>query len=299
MTLLVLGGVLLVAAAVLRSVDSRLIALARVFNILGPLLILGAALLSALVAVDAGVIGVVKLFGKVSPEVLAPGLHLVNPLANVVHVDGKTRNYTMSAIHDEGALQGDDAIRALTSDGLEVVIDMTVLYRVVPSEAPKLLSEVGVNYEENVIRPIARSRVRDAAVYYQAVQLYTEKRDEFQVKITESITAELAARSIVVEGVLLRNLSLPASVKTTIESKIQAEQESQKMVFVLQKEQQEAERKRVEAQGIADYQRIIAASLNDNQLRYEQIKAYKELATSANAKVIVMNGDTPIILGGL
>ncbi len=297
MPFFVLGGVLLVAAVVIRASDARLAPLARVFNILGPLMMLGAAIVSATVAVDAGVIGVVKLFGKVSPDVLAPGLHFVNPLATVVHVDGKTRNYTMSALHDEGLKQGDDAIRALTSDGLEVIIDMTVLYRVLPSEAPKLLSEVGINYEENVIRPIARSRVRDAAVYYQAVQLYTEKRDEFQLKITESITSELASRSIVVESVLVRNLSLPASVKTTIEGKIQAEQESQKMVFVLQKEQQEAERKRVEAQGIADYQRIVSASLNDNQLRYEQIKAYKELATSANAKVIVLNGDTPIILG--
>jgi len=168
---------------------------------------------------------------------------------------------------------------------------------VISAEAPALLSEVGPDYEGVLVRPISRSRIRDATVYYQAVQLYTEKRDEFQSRIASTIKADFASRHIELEGLLIRNISLPAAVKTTIEGKIQAEQESQKMVFILDKERQEAERKRIEAQGIADGQRILTESLNDKLLRYEQIKAFREVATSQNAKVIVMNSDSaPLIL---
>ena len=133
--------------------------------------------------------------------------------------------------------------------------------------------------------------------FYDAVSLYSTKRDEFQQRIFKTIEADFKSRGLVLEQLLIRNINLPASVKATIESKINAEQDAQKMVFVLQKEKQEAERKRVEAQGIADYQRIITSTLTDKQLQYEMIKAQKEIATSSNAKVIIMNGkNTPLIL---
>jgi regulator of protease activity HflC (stomatin/prohibitin superfamily) len=296
MFLVILGLVLAIVGRALRAADRSLQTAGKVLGALGPMLVVAGLLLSAAVVVEVGTVGVIKLFGKVNPDVIEPGLHLVNPLANVVEVDVRTRNYTMSAVHDEGQKAGDDAIRALTSDGLEVVIDVTVLYRVTAVEAPRLLSEVGLDYEDVIVRPIARSRIRDATVYYQAVQLYTEKRDEFQLRVSDAITNELKARGIVVESLLVRNIALPESVKASIEEKIRAEQDSQKMVFVLQKESQEAERKRVEAQGIADYQRIMSSNLGDNQLRYEQIKAMRDLATSANAKVIVMSPNTPVIL---
>lgn len=296
MLLVILGLVLTIVGRALRAADRSVQAVGKVLGALGPMLVVAGLLLSAAVVVEAGTVGVVKLFGKVADDVLEPGLHLVNPLANVVEVDVRTRNYTMSSVRDEGRQAGDDAIRALTSDGLEVVIDVTVLYRVLPTDAPSLLTEVGLAYEDVIVRPIARSRIRDATVYYQAVQLYTEKRDEFQLRVSDAITSELKTRGILVESLLIRNIALPESVKAAIEEKIRAEQDSQKMVFVLQKESQEAERKRVEAQGISDYQRIMSINLGDNQLRYEQIKAMRELATSANAKVIVMSNDTPVIL---
>ena len=109
---------------------------------------------------------------------------------------------------------------------------------------------------------------------------------------------EFQKRGIMLENLLVRNIKLPQSVKTSIEEKISAEQDAQKMEFVLQKEKQEAERKRVEAQGIADYQRIINTGLTKNQLQYEQIKAYKEMATSKNAKIIVIPNKTPVIFDG-
>jgi regulator of protease activity HflC (stomatin/prohibitin superfamily) len=160
-----------------------------------------------------------------------------------------------------------------------------------------LLQETGADYENKIVRPITRTRIRDNAVYYEAIALYSTKRDEFQQRIFKSIESDFNKRGLTLENLLIRNITLPASVRTTIEQKINAEQEAQKMQFVLQKEKQEAERKRVEAQGISDYQRIISESLTDRQLQYESIKAQLEIAKSANAKVIFMGkGNTPVIL---
>ena len=248
--------------------------------------------------IDAGNVGVQSLFGKVQPEVLESGLHFINPLLEVEKMDVKTQNYTMSAIASEGDKSGDDAIRVLSADGLEVVIDLTILYRVVPAEAPRLYREVGLDFKNVVVRPITRTKIRDNAVYYDAVALYSGKRDEFQIKISQSIEKDFKSRGLLLEQLLIRNISLPQSVKTAIESKINAEQESQKMQFVLQKERQEADRKRVEAQGIADYQRIINSELSDKLLQYESIKAQKEIALSPNAKVIIMGKGNPQVLIG-
>jgi regulator of protease activity HflC (stomatin/prohibitin superfamily) len=222
---------------------------------------------------------------------------MINPLMEVSRLDIKTQNYTMSGLHDEGEKMGDDAIRVLTADGLEVTIDLTVLFRLSEADAPRLVRETGVNYVDKIVRPLTRTKIRDNSVYYEAVALYSSKRDEFQNRIFKSIEDDFKKRGLFLEQLLVRNITLPQSVKTTIEGKINAEQESQKMQFILQKEKQEAERKRVEAQGIADYQRIINQGLTDQQLQYEQIKALKEIALSQNAKIVVMGkGNTPLIL---
>jgi regulator of protease activity HflC (stomatin/prohibitin superfamily) len=158
-----------------------------------------------------------------------------------------------------------------------------------------------IGFGKEVDESIDKDKVHsDNAVYYTAVDLYSTKRDEFQSRIFKTIEANLKERGFVLEQLLVRNITLPATVKASIEEKIKAEQEAQKMQFVLQKEKQEAERKRVEAQGIADYQRIISSGLGDKQLQYEQIQAMKGLMTSPNAKVIIMGGSgkTPIILDG-
>ena len=260
------------------------------------IIVLGISI-SSVVQIDAGQVGVKKLFGKVQNDVLSSGLHVINPLVDVITLDVKTQNYTMSGAQDERMSAADDAIHVLTSDGLEVVIDLTVLYRLVPSEAPKLIKEIGADYKDKIVRPISRTKIRDNAVYYQAIELYSTKRDEFQNRIFKSIESDFKTRGLLLEQLLVRNITLPQSVRSTIEQKINAEQEAQKMQFILQKEKQEAERKRVEAQGIADYQRIINQGLTEQQLQYEQIKALKEIATSQNAKVIVMGkNNTPVIL---
>jgi regulator of protease activity HflC (stomatin/prohibitin superfamily) len=248
--------------------------------------------------IDAGKVGVQSLYGNVQSDILESGLHVINPLLDVTDFDIQTQNYTMSAIHAEGAQEGDDAIRVLSNDGLEVVIDLTVLYRITPADAPIIFKQIGVDYTDKIVRPVTRTRIRDNAVYYDAVALYSTKRNEFQQRIFKSIEDDFKKRGLILEQLLIRNINLPNSVKLSIESKINAEQDAQKMTFILQKEKQEAERKRVEAQGIADYQRIISMGLTDKQLQYEQIKAQKELAASPNTKIIFMNGkgNTPVIL---
>ena len=238
--------------------------------------------------VEPGMVGVQKLFGKVSNNTLESGLNLVNPLVKVVMFDTRTENYTMSGIRDEGALQRDDAIHVLSADGLEVVVDLTVLYKVVPAEAPRILREIGIDYKNVIVRPVCRTGIRDNAVYYDAVSLFSSKRDEFQDRIFKAIESNFKDRGLLLEQLLVRNLTLPQSVKEAIESKINAEQEAQKMTFVLQRERQEAERKRVEAQGIADYQKILSSGLSDRLLQYEMIKA---ISTSPNSKLIIMTNE--------
>jgi regulator of protease activity HflC (stomatin/prohibitin superfamily) len=295
MLLIILGFIIFIISIAIRSIPN-IHRPAQVGKFVGLGLIVLGLLTSSLITIDAGQVGVKKLFGKVQADVLPSGLHLVNPLYEIVRLDVRTLNYTMSGVNDEGHKSGDDAIKVLTSDGLEVTIDLTVLYRVVPTEAPRLIRETGADYEDKIVRPIARTRIRDNAVYYEAVALFSNRRDEFQTRIFKAIEADFKKRGLLLENLLVRNITLPAAVKSTIEQKIQAEQESQKMTFVLAKERQEADRKRVEAQGIADYQRIISLSLTDKQLQYEQIKATMELAKSTNAKIIMMGKGTPVIL---
>jgi regulator of protease activity HflC (stomatin/prohibitin superfamily) len=299
MFLIILGIILIIASSVILKNNPTLLKFKPVGRLIGLIFILLGIFNACVKQIDAGEVGVKVLFGSIQNDVMGSGLHFINPLLDVKKLDVKTQNYTMSGVHDEGGQVGDDAIRVLTSDGLEVTIDLTVLYRVVADDAPRLLRETGNDYRDKIVRPITRTKIRDNAVYYQAVDLFGNKREEFQQRIYKTIEADFKARGLMLEQLLVRNITLPNSVKASIESKINAEQDAKKMEFVLQKEKQEAERKRVEAQGIADYQRIINTGLTDQQLQYEQIKAMKELALSDNAKVIVMGkGNTPIIIDG-
>ncbi len=297
MFLIILGIIVFFAAKSVQKLNLPISQHTSAIRLVG-LVIIGIGLLTSCIKqIDAGQIGVQSLFGKVQDEVLSSGLNIVNPLMDVKTIDVRTQNYTMSGVHNEGDVAGDDAIRVLTADGLEVVIDLTVLYRVQSTQAPKIVREIGYDFKNVVVRPITRTKIRDNAVYYTAVDLYSVKRDEFQTRIFKTIEENLKARGLVLEQLLVRNISLPASVKGSIEEKIKAEQDAQKMQYVLQKEKQEAERKRVEAQGIADYQKIISMGLGDKQLQYEQIQAMKGLMTSPNSKVIIMGGGkTPVIL---
>lgn len=298
MVIAILGVIVFIAGIVLKRSPEPGSRFGGIVNTVGIVIIVLGLLLSAVKVIEPGKLGVQVLFGKVQNDVLESGLHIINPLVDVRNFDIQTQNYTMSGVSTEGQKEGDDAIRVLSSDGLEVTIDISVLYKVSPSKAPYILQNIGEDYIEKIVRPVTRTAIRDNAVNYQAVDLYSTKRTEFQEKINKTITETFSKRGLELQQILVRNISLPASVKASIESKINAEQDAQKMQFVLQKERQEADRKRVEAQGIADYQKILSTGLSDKQLVYESIKAQKEIALSPNAKVIIIGGGkgNPILL---
>jgi len=293
--LLIFGIVLFAVGVSMAKMDGPVAKSSLLVKIAGIAVLVLGLLFFSIKQIEPGKVGVQKLFGRVDDKVLVSGLNLVNPLVLVEVFDIRTQNYTMSSVQDEGEKSGDDAIHVLSADGLEVIIDLTVLYRVLPTEAPRILKEIGTDYKNTIVRPICRTKIRDNAVYYDAVALYSTKRDEFQQRIFNTIEKDFKTRGLVLEQLLIRNITLPQSVKASIESKINAEQDAQKMTFVLQKEKQEAERKRVEAQGIADYQKILSTGLSDKQLQYEYIKA---IATSPNSKLIIVGGskNTPMIL---
>jgi len=295
MSIIIVGLIVIFIGFVAAKADASIRPFHKLIKIAGVVAVMIGFSISSVIQVEPGQVGVKKLFGKVSDDILESGLNVVNPLVKVVMFDIRTENYTMSGMTDEGIKQGDDAIRVLSADGLEVIVDLTVLYKVIPSEAPRILQEVGTDYRNVLVRPICRTKIRDNAVYYDAVSLYSTKRDEFQDRIFKTIETNFKDRGLLLEQLLVRNLTLPESVKLTIESKINAEQDAQKMTFVLQKEKQEAERKRVEAQGIADYQKILSTGLSDRLLQYEMIKA---ISVSPNSKLIFMtNGkNLPILV---
>jgi regulator of protease activity HflC (stomatin/prohibitin superfamily) len=297
MFLAIIGVIILFVGVMVKRSPEPAGKFGGIVTIVGVVIAVLGLLFSSVKVIDPGKVGVQVLFGKVQADVLESGLHVINPLVDITTFDIRTQNYTMSGQHSEGDIQGDDAIRVLSSDGLEVTADLTVLFKVKPEKAPYILQNIGPNYVDNIVRTVSRTAIRDNAVNYAAVDLYSVKRQEFQERINRTIGTSFAKRGLELQQILIRNISLPASVRASIESKINAEQEAQKMTFVLQKERQEADRKRVEAQGIADYQKILSTGLSDKQLEYEAIKAQKEIALSPNTKVIIIGGKgNPIML---
>ncbi|MBC7399147.1 MAG: prohibitin family protein [Mucilaginibacter sp.] len=298
MVILILGVIVLVVGTVLKRSPEPQNRFGGTVTIVGLVILALGVLSSTFKIIEPGKVGVQTLFGKVQDNYLESGLHMINPLVDVVTFSIQTENYTMSAKSNEGPVEGDDAIRVLSSDGLEVTIDLSVLYKVNPAKASFILQNIGNDYVDKIVRPVTRTAVRDNAVSYAAVDLYSTKRQEFQFKINKTISDNFAKNGLEVQQILVRNITLPATVRASIESKIQAEQESQKMQFVLAKARQEADVKRVEAQGIADYQKILSTGLSDKQLQYESIRAQKDIALSPNTKIIIMGGKggNPIML---
>jgi regulator of protease activity HflC (stomatin/prohibitin superfamily) len=258
-------------------------------------LILGIA---SFVTIEPGEVGIKILFGETDPDVLASGFHVINPLMTVVRMDSRTQAYTMSAKTNEGQIKGDDAIQVLSRDGLTLQLEVTVQYHLSTATAYKVYSLIGLDYVDKVVRPEIRSALRDAAVNYNATDLYASKRDDFTDAVKTKLMKAFSSRGIALENVLLRDILLPEKVRTAIDEKIAAEQESQKMQYILQRESQEADRKRVEAGGISDAQKIIASSLTNQYLQYNYISTLKELVNSKNSTFVIAPIDsklTPLI----
>jgi prohibitin 1 len=232
-------------------------------------------LFSSTTSIPTGNVGVLTLFGRVTGDVLGEGIHLINPLKSVQKLSVQTQSVKETA-------------NTPSNEGLILDLDTSLLFRLDRSKAALVFQTVGENYAEKIVEPTLRAAIRSATSAHTANALYTNARELVQQQIQDELTTQLATRGVIVEAVLLRDVRLPAMLKSSIEAKQQAEQDALRMSFILQKEKQEAERKRIEAQGIADFQKIVAQGISPQLLEWKGIEATEKLALSNNTKVVVI-----------
>jgi regulator of protease activity HflC (stomatin/prohibitin superfamily) len=238
--------------------------------------------------IPAGSVGVVDLFGRVSSVPLSAGIQLANPLARVVTMSIKTQELK-------------EVMDVPSKEGLTMNVECSVLFHLDPEKAADVYRTIGQDYVPVILEPQFRSVTRGVTAGYEAKALYTSEREHLAQVITGDLQKLLGPRGVLIESTPLRRLTLPQRITTAIEEKLSADQESQRMEFVLLKEKQEAERKRIEASGVADFQRIVAQGISPELLRWKGIEATTKIAESPNSKVIVIGGGKdglPLILGG-
>ena len=238
--------------------------------------------------VRAGHVGIVDLFGNVRSEALPSGLHFVNPLASVHRMSVQTREVK-------------ETMDTPSSEGLIVHLDVSILFHLNPTKAADVYRTVGVDYENVLVDPNVRSAVREVTSSYEAKALYSPEREKMSSEINRHILDAVEPRGVAVERMLLRDVALPARLQQAIQEKLSAEQEASRMQLVSLKEKQEAERKKIEAEGISSFQKIVTEGINENLLKWKGIEATKELALSGNTKIVIIGAGKeglPIILGG-
>jgi len=242
----------------------------------------------AITTIDTGHVGVMTLFGRVTGDQLPEGIHLINPLKAVAKMSIRTQ-------------EAKETAEVPSSEGLLMHLEASLIYRLDPRRATDVYQKLGTNYLEVIVTPNLRSVMRAVTAAHTASALYSEARESVAHQMLAEMRKAIEPRGIVIENVLLRDIKLPATLKAAIEAKQQAEQDAQRMSFVLQKEKQEAERKRIEAQGISDFQRIVMAGISQPLLEWKGIEATMEIAKSPNAKIVVIGNPKnglPIIFSG-
>lgn len=250
-------------------------------------LILLILLFNSVIKVPTGSVAVLTLFGKVTGEALPEGIHMINPLKASNELSIRTQEIKESA-------------SVPSSEGLVMNLDTSLIYHLNPEKAAELYQKVGPNYVMVLIEPNLRAAIRESTASHTANALYTGEREMVAKQIFGSLSSQLGQRGISVENVLLRDIQLPMTLKASIEAKQQAEQEALAMNFRLQKETQEAQRKRIEAAGIRDFQQIVAQGISPQLLEWKGIEATETLAKSGNSKVVVIGNNKnglPLILG--
>ena len=252
------------------------------------LLLLVALGACSVTAVDTGHVGVITLFGRVTGERLDEGIHLISPLKSVNKLTIRTQEVKETA-------------EVPSSEGLLVRLEASLLYRLDASRAHEVFQKLGPDYFDVVVGPNFRSVMRDVTAAHTASALYSEGRESVSQQMLAQMKHAAEPQGIIIENVLLRDIKLPVTLKDAIEAKQQAEQEAQRMNFVLQKERQEAERKRIEAQGISDFQRIVSQGISQQLLEWKGIEATMEIAKSGNSKVVIIGNPKnglPLIFPG-
>ncbi|MFC1569079.1 prohibitin family protein [bacterium] len=236
--------------------------------------------------IPAGSVGVVKIFESVKPTVLESGLRIVNPFATIINLSVRTQELK-------------EVMNVPSKEGLTVKLEVSALYHLDKDKAAQIYEKVGSNYEDIILIPQFRSVSRGVTASFEAKALYTTAREELSKQIKLQLQELVGPRGVIIESSPLRSVTLPARLTQAIEEKLQAEQESQRMEFILLKEAQEAERKRIEAKGIADFQNIVTKGISEPLLRWKGIEATEKLASSQNAKIVIVGGKDglPLILG--
>ncbi len=256
----------------------------RVRYLLAAVVVVAALALSMVKVVPPGNVGVLIFMGKIYGTI-TEGIHLINPLSTVEMMSVRTQEIFEHA-------------EAPSREGLNVVLEVSCLYHLLPEQADRVYRQLGPHYEEVVVKPQFRAAIRAATVKHEAKDLYTSGRELVSNEIYQDLESNLGKRGVIVETILMRKIDLPKQVVEAINAKLAADQEAQRMQFVLVKERQEAERKRIEAQGIQDFQKIVSQGISEQLLRWKGIEATSHLAESANTKVIIVGGKDglPLIL---
>lgn len=242
----------------------------------------------ALTTIDTGHVGVLTLFGQVTREQIPEGMHIINPLKAVTKLSIRTQ-------------ESKEIAEVPSSEGLLIHLEASLLYRLEPAQATDVYQKIGRDYMDVVVSPNFRSVMRTVTAAHTASALYSEARESVAQQMLTEMRKIMQPRGIMIENVLLRDIKLPQTLKSSIEAKQQADQDAQRMNFVLQKERQEAERKRIEAQGISDFQRIVTVGISQQLLEWKGIEATLEIAKSPNAKVVVIGNPKnglPVIFSG-
>lgn len=238
--------------------------------------------------VDTGNVGVLTKFGRVTGDVLPEGIHLIDPLKSSNQLSVRTQEQKETA-------------SVPSSEGLIMTLEASLLFHLDKDKAADVYQRLGADYQIKIVEPTLRSSIREATSSHGANALYTGEREQVAKEIESNLASQLATRGIVVEKVLLRDIQLPEALKRSIELKQSAEQESLAMQFKLQKEKQEADRKRIEAQGIKDFQTIVAQGITPGLLEWKGIEATEKFAASPNSKVVIVGNQKnglPLVLGG-
>ncbi len=276
-----------VAGFVFRNAKRRMQKSEANFAFIGMLIAILVALLQFFTIIPAGHTGVIDFLGYVSDNTLKPGVSLVNPMAKVEKMSIKTQEFK-------------EVMNVPSEEGLGVELEISLLYRLDSERANEIYKTVGPNYTDIILVPQFRSVVRGVTARYEAKALYTASREKLAGEIVTELEKLVGPRGITVEQAPLRQIILPSRLTQSIEEKLQAEQESQRMAFILKKEEQEADRKRIEAKGIADFQEIVSKGISEQLLKWKGIEATEKLANSQNTKVVIIGSGKeglPIILG--
>ena len=204
-------------------------------------------------------------------------------------------------VYDVRRRQNFETMKVLSKNGLDIHIDLSIIHHPIHSRIGHMEGELGEDYYEQILKPAIKSVTREVIGEYKAEELYSTKREEIEDQIFNRTLAPAEENNIQVPDLYIRDVTLPETLKTAIEQKLKQEQQSFEYDFKIEKEQKEATRKEIEAEGIAEFQKIINRTITPDLLKWKGVEATQEISKAPNSKVIVIgNGDggLPIILGG-